>query len=452
VANLTTATMKALSTDQVRAIETRDIAVLTSQQLGNLTTTTVAALSTDQVVALSTYQVNTLSTASFKALSTDQVRALETADVAVLSSAQMVALTTSQAAAFSTAQVEALQTAQIQSLNTAAYAVLDRSTPIILDLNGDGVRTLSISDGVKFDIFGDGQSVNTGWVSSGDGLLVLDRNHDGTINDGSELFGSSTKLVSGEKAPDGYAALRELDTNHDGVISNADAAYADLRVWVDSNSDGVSGVSENKTLESLGISKINLTAAVGTGTDNGNILGLTSSYETSDGATHAAADVWFAADKAGANAKAGTLDAAIAALNMGETPLASQSDAGAAPMEHEVAPLVLVGAMSAPVLQDDLRTRVSGLAQAIGSFGDSNGVQDVVTGLRMDTAVSSIASTNAVASLAVVSMVDVMKQFDSNGNLLTQSTNTGVASIKPLSLSGLQDTANQGILTTGGKT
>ena len=109
---------------------------------------------------------------------------------------------------------------------TQIAALVTLSTPIILDLDGNGVQTMSYSSGVKFDLFAQGQEVQTGWVSSGDGLLVLDRNHDGQINDGSELFGSSTTLASGAKAEDGYQALSELDSNLDGVISQEDEGFS----------------------------------------------------------------------------------------------------------------------------------------------------------------------------------------------------------------------------------
>jgi hypothetical protein len=324
------------------------------------------------------------------------------------------------------------------------------SSPIILDLNGDGVRTLSIAEGVKFDVFGDGQSVNTGWVSGGDGLLVMDRNHDGSINDGSELFGSATKLASGERATDGYAALRELDSNADGVISNEDSIYADLRVWVDGNSDGLSGAGELRTLESLGIAKINVNANVGSNTDNGNILGLTSTYETTDGVTHAAADVWFIADKGGANAKAGTLDAAIAALNT--TNAAAIAPLAVDPVIDE--PIAQTAIPAQGVDSDNLRTRVSSLAQAIGSFGEADPTSSGLTVPKLDAASATPAAQSPVA-IAALNMADVMKQFDPNGALLggsaTTSVGVGLPSTKSLNLPGSQDPANSGILSSGGK-
>jgi len=277
--------------------------------------------------------------------------------------------------------------------------------------------------------------------------LVLDRNHDGAINDGSELFGSSTKLANGERASDGYAALRELDTNSDGVISSADAAYADLRIWVDSNSDGISGTGETKTLESLGIASINVNATVGTNTDNGNILGLTSTYQTTDGQTHAAADVWFIADKDGANASAGTLDAAIAALNITNAPTVASSSGDIA-SQNQLEPVQLADATTVEV-KDDLRTRVSSLAQAMGSFSEGAGAVDTLAAPSLNVA-GNVPSTIGGAGLAVGGMVDVMKQFDSNGNQLASPLAATPSTTTALKMPGATDPANGGVLTSGG--
>jgi hypothetical protein len=171
-------------------------------------------------------------------------------------------------------------------------------SPIVLDLDGNGIQTLSVSAGVNFDLLANGQPVQTGWVGSGDGLLVLDHNRDGSINDGSELFGTSTVLADGSKAVDGYQALAQLDTNQDGVISSADAQFAKLGVWIDGNADAQTGAGEVKTLADLNISQLSLNALVTTDFNNGNLVGLTSSYQTTDGVTHLAADVWFAVQPA----------------------------------------------------------------------------------------------------------------------------------------------------------
>ena len=132
---------------------------------------------------------------------------------------------------------------------------LPRSDPLTLDLDGDGLETVGIdpNNPILFDQDGDGVSNATGWIKPDDGFLVFDRNGDGLINNGTELFGDSTPLAAGGKAADGFAALAQEDTNHDGVVNSGDANWANLRVWKDANSDGVSDEGELHTLESQGI-------------------------------------------------------------------------------------------------------------------------------------------------------------------------------------------------------
>lgn len=104
-------------------------------------------------------------------------------------------------------------------------------SPIILDLDGDGViGTLGLGAGVYFDHAADGFAERTGWVAPGDGLLVWDRNANGIIDSGRELFGSETLLPNGLKAVNGFEVLKTLDANDDGVIDVNDPVYAQLRV------------------------------------------------------------------------------------------------------------------------------------------------------------------------------------------------------------------------------
>jgi hypothetical protein len=133
-------------------------------------------------------------------------------------------------------------------------------------------------------------------VANGDALLAIDRNGNGSIDDGRELFGSAFQLADGSRAEDGFAALASLDSNHDGQISAADSEFAALRAWLDGNSDGVSQEGELVDLTSLGIVSIDLSAQAGTEMNNGNWLGLESSFTTQDGQTHDIADVWLRTD------------------------------------------------------------------------------------------------------------------------------------------------------------
>ena len=156
---------------------------------------------------------------------------------------------------------------------SAALATLAAlSTPLVLDLNGDGVKTLAADHGVLFDVANHGLLGATGWASANDGMLVHDINHDGRINNGSELFGNGTLLADGNHAANGFAALAQFDSNHDGRIDAQDAVFNALQVWQDSNSDGVSQATELHTLVSLGIASINLDALKGNALDNGNPL------------------------------------------------------------------------------------------------------------------------------------------------------------------------------------
>jgi Ca2+-binding RTX toxin-like protein len=146
--------------------------------------------------------------------------------------------------------------------------------PLILDLNGDRSVVAELYDvQVYFDIDNDGMKERIAWALPEDGLLVRDRNGDGLITNGTELFGSGTLYQRGvtgsggrgagfevANGSSGFADLAELDTNRDGVIDAADAGCAELRVWQDANSDGITDAGELKTLAELGIVSISLRA------------------------------------------------------------------------------------------------------------------------------------------------------------------------------------------------
>jgi hypothetical protein len=125
----------------------------------------------------------------------------------------------------------------IRSLFTKATTT---TSPISLDLDNDGIETTAIGDGAYFDHNGNGFAEQTGWAASDDGILVRDINGNGTIDNGTELFGNETILNNGSKASNGFQALSELDDNKDGKIDSSDAAFSQLKIWKDVNSDGIS--------------------------------------------------------------------------------------------------------------------------------------------------------------------------------------------------------------------
>ncbi|MBM3210811.1 hypothetical protein FJZ33_01225 [Candidatus Poribacteria bacterium] len=113
-----------------------------------------------------------------------------------------------------------------------------RGDPLILDLDGDGTETAGVADGAYFDHDTNGFAEQTGWAGSDDGLLVWDRNGNGVIDSGRELFGDQTILKTGARASHGFQALAEWDGNLDGKIDVNDSIWSNLKIWRDFDGDG----------------------------------------------------------------------------------------------------------------------------------------------------------------------------------------------------------------------
>ena len=322
---LATSSLNVLTTSQIAALTTSQFSSLTTTQLNALTTTQIAKITTSDLNALSTSNLQQITTSQLQALTTSQIRGLSTANVAALTSTQFASLTTTELSGFTTAQFGAVPIANISALTTTQFKVLS-ATPLVLDLKGDGIQTLSQSAGVNFDLTNSGKSSVVGWVAPSDGLLVEDLNNDGQINNGSELFGSGTNLADGTKAVDGFQALSQLDSNHDGVIDAKDTQFSKLSVWVDANSDGVTDAGELKSLTDLGVQSLNLAATTSTTMDNGNLIGLVSSYTTTDGQTKELADVWLATSSSPLNTSVNNLTSALNAYLDGQSPDTQTAD------------------------------------------------------------------------------------------------------------------------------
>lgn len=166
-------------------------------------------------------------------------------------------------------------------------------TPLILDLDGDGVETIALSHGVIFDIDADGTQDKTGWVGADDGLLVWDKNRNGQIDDASELFGEFSIKADGTRARNGFEALIDLDVNGDQVFDHRDEAYDQLQLWQDINSDGKSQANEFSRLAEAGVESIDLAVRQVDEQHNGNWSGLRASWNDSNGREQAIDDVWF---------------------------------------------------------------------------------------------------------------------------------------------------------------
>lgn len=133
------------------------------------------------------------------------------------------------------------------------------STPLVLSF--DGAPVTFQASARAFAINGT-MSVATDWPTSRTPWLALDRNSNGAIDDGGELFGSATLLKSGERAENGFLALRELDTDGDGQLTPADAGWSQLRLWNDGDADRVSSSTELTGLGARRLVSIDLGYAV----------------------------------------------------------------------------------------------------------------------------------------------------------------------------------------------
>ena len=157
-----------------------------------------------------------------------------------------------------------------------SYCWCYRPSPIVIDVNGNGFDLTNAADGVNFDISSDGIPEQISWTkrNSDDAWLVLDRNGNGTIDDGSELFGSFSPQPAppaGEEK-NGFLALAEYDKpvnggNGDGKIQASDAIFSSLRLWQDANHNGISESSELHSLPQLGLKTLHLDYQLSSRTD-----------------------------------------------------------------------------------------------------------------------------------------------------------------------------------------
>lgn len=176
-----------------------------------------------------------------------------------------------------------------------------QASPIVLDLALNGFTFSGPDATVEFDIDADGLLDHITWIDpeSDDVFLVLDRNGNGAVDDGRELFGVVTDQPPSED-PNGFLALAVFDQaaeggNEDGVISAADEIFTDLLVWKDLDGDGRSEPPELTPLADTGVLEIQLSYITSGRRDRfGNTLRWTSFMELlGHPGRHAVADVIF---------------------------------------------------------------------------------------------------------------------------------------------------------------
>ncbi len=187
-------------------------------------------------------------------------------------------------------------------------------TPIVVDLNGDGVQTLSRANSQgSFDLLGNGKAIASGWLSSEDGFLAIDDNANGKIDSISELFGGLDK-------GDGFAKLASFDSNGDGLVSAGDIDFASLKIWQDANGNHQTDAGELLSLADAGVASLKVAFIELPFIDGqGNLHLERSSATLADGSSTDMTDVYF--NVAAEDAQAAGYNVASLASLLGNDPV-----------------------------------------------------------------------------------------------------------------------------------
>ena len=125
----------------------------------------------------------------------------------------------------------------------------EKYDPLVIDLNNDGIKGTNLDYKINFDLDNNGFKEATSWIDNNDAFIAIDKNNNGTIDNGSELFGNKSisnnaYAYTNPNAKNGFEALREFDSNNDGIIDEKDKKFTNLLLWQDKNGNGISETDE----------------------------------------------------------------------------------------------------------------------------------------------------------------------------------------------------------------
>lgn len=174
---------------------------------------------------------------------------------------------------------------RVQSFQLELEREVAQSDPLQIDLAGDGFETTGLSWSVRFDITGDGVQEDVSVASDDDAVLALDRNQNGRIDSGKELFGEQNGHANG------YAQLRRYDDNRDGIIDASDSIFTALKLlrWQADGSQLLQTLSD-AGIASLSLQERQMNQA---STEQGDAISTGSTVKFNDGRERQMADLWY---------------------------------------------------------------------------------------------------------------------------------------------------------------